>query len=430
MSGLPVFQNRAELERWQLERLRDLLGRLRASNRFYQPRLAAAGLDEQVGSLAEFCKRMPLTTKAECVADQAATPPYGTNLTEPLDHYTRFHQTSGTTGSPLRWLDTEASWAGLLEQWQRVYDAAGIKSGERLFFPFSFGPFLGFWSAFEAATARGCLAIPGGGLSSEARLRLIADHQPHALCCTPTYALRLAEVARNHDIDLPALDVRTIIVAGEPGGSLPALRQAITDAWAARVVDHHGMTEVGPVSYEPPDHPATLQIIESAYLAEILDPHTLQPVPTGEPGELILTTLTRTASPLLRYRTGDLVRTHPDWPDRFPSSCDLALAGGILGRVDDMVVVRSVNLYPAAVDQLLRSLPGLAEYRVELETRRAMTELTLIVEPVEAAQTESLRHAVAERFREVFALRVEVQAVAPGELPRFEMKARRWHRRV
>ncbi|MCB0316926.1 MAG: phenylacetate--CoA ligase family protein, partial [Calditrichaeota bacterium] len=210
----------------------------------------------------EFSSALPFTTKQELAADQHRHPPYGSNLTFELSRYTRFHQTSATSGDPIRWLDTSESWSWMLDNWEIIFRNAGVADGARIYFAFSFGPFLGFWTAFEAATRMGCLAIPGGGLSSLARLRMILDNEVAVLCCTPTYAIRLGELAREEALDLSAGRVRAIIVAGEPGGSIPAIYRHIERLWpGARVYDHHGMTEVGPVSYEDPEARGTLRII-------------------------------------------------------------------------------------------------------------------------------------------------------------------------
>jgi phenylacetate-CoA ligase len=423
------FPNRQEIERRQLAQLRDLVAALLESNVFYRERLQRAGLDVAPGSIAEFIAKCPFTAKRECVADQQAHPPFGTNLTFPLERYTRFHQTSGSTGKPMRWLDTNESWAWMLDNWAEVYRAAGVSAADRIYFAFSFGPFLGFWTAFESALRIGCLCLPGGGLSSVARLGQLIDQQATVLCCTPTYALHLAEVAGREGIDLSRAAVRTIIVAGEPGGSLPAVRRRMSEVWnGARVFDHHGMTEVGPVTYECPERPGVLHVVETSYLSEIVDPETGTAVPSGTEGELILTTLGRTGSPLLRYRTGDVVkaaRIEPCACGRF----ELALEGGILGRVDDMVVVRGVNVYPSAVEQIIRNHGGVAEYRVEVSDDRTMTELEITVEP-DATQTDTAAFAqsLSRAFENSLALRVPVRLVEPDSLPRFELKARRWQR--
>jgi phenylacetate-CoA ligase len=192
------------------------------------------------------------------------------------------------------------------------------------------------------------------------------------------------------------------------------------------VFDHHGMTEVGPVTYECPAQPGVLHVIESAFLPEIVDPQTGEPVPAGEKGELILTTLVRTGSPLLRYRTGDLVCAAKDAVCKCGRH-DLALAGGIIGRVDDMVVVRGVNVYPSAVEETLRRFPEIAEYQVVLTTANSLNELNVKIEPAEhCADVDSLLRRVENAFQTNFSLRVPVVAVNTGSLPRFEMKAKRW----
>jgi phenylacetate-CoA ligase len=421
--------DRRNVEQAQLPLLRHLLDALIPANPFYAPRLAAAGITPGVADLETFRQRCPLTDKSELADDQRAHPPYGTNLTYPIEQYTRFNQTSGTTAAPMRWLDTIESWQALLDCWKQVYEAAGVRDDDRLYFAFSFGPFLGFWTAFEAATQLGRLCIPGGGLTSLARLHMILDNRATILCCTPTYAMRLAEVAQQHDLKLTDAAVRTIIVAGEGGGSIPAVRKRLGDLWnGARVFDHHGMTEVGPVTYEDPHRPGVLRVIESSYLAEVINPDSGQPVAHGRVGELVLTTLTRLGSPLLRYRTGDLVKPIYVADDNMPGD-HLAFEGGILGRCDDMLLVRGVNVYPSAIDQLLRAHAGLAEYRVQVDHHGTLTELAITVEPQPGVDVEGLRRAIVSDLRQAMNLRIDVHTAAPGELPRFEMKARRWIRK-
>jgi len=309
-----------------------------------------------------------------------------------------------------------------------VFRAAGIRAGDRVFFAFSFGPFIGFWLAYESAQRLGCLCVPGGGMSSEVRARAILGTGAAVLCCTPTYAIRLGEVAALEKLDMTRSGVKRIIVAGEPGGSLPATRKHIESLWpGARVFDHHGMTETGPVTYECPTCPGVLHIIESAYIAEVIDPNNGKAAASGE---LVLTTLTRTGSPVLRYRTGDLVKLKSQDSKTGTCSCgrhEMALDGGILGRVDDMIIVRGVNVYPGAVEEILRGIGEVAEYRVRVSTQNALAEMRVEIEPAEScADSKHLAAAVSRAFENALALRVPVVLVKPGELPRFEMKSRRW----
>lgn len=383
----------------QLDQVNALLAALASGgNKFYQAKLD--GLNS-VESIAEFTGRVPFTTKEELADDQLAHPPYGTNLTYPLEQYSRFHQTSGTSGQPMIWLDDAEGWNWLRGNWEWVWEEADVKSGEAALFPFSFGPFLGFWAGFESATSLGIRAIPAGGLSSENRFKMMARLRPEILCCTPTYGLRLAEFG-----NAASLGVKKLIVAGEPGGSLPEVRARLEKAWGAEVIDHHGMTEVGPVTVGDRDDPTLLKIRHDSYFCEIINQD------ESGVGELVLTTLGRHGSPLLRYRTGDLVQ---------PVETDqgFALKGGIIGRADDMVVVRGVNLYPGSVDDVVRSVQGIAQYEVLIEEVNAMSEVRLRVEGNGADQ-------LAQRLQEVFSLRIPVAEVAAGTLERFEMKSKRW----
>jgi len=422
------FLARPAIASSQLEQLRLLLARLVPANLFYTQKFSRAGVTATIASLAEYCEKYPFTTKQELAEDQRARPPYGTNLTFPLEHYTRFHQTSGTTGTPLRWLDTPDSWNWMVENWAEILRAAGATPGDRVFFAFSFGPFIGFWLAYEAAQRIRCLCLPGGGLSSAARLHVMMENDATVLCCTPTYALRLAEVAAEEKIELSAARLRTIIVAGEPGGSIPALRARLQELWhGARVFDHHGMTETGPVTHECPKLPGVLHVLEPAYFAEVIDPVTAQPVAPGQRGELVLTTLGRTGSPLLRYRTGDLVkpaiRHHPCACGRHT----FALEGGILGRTDDMVIVRGVNVFPSAIEDIIRACGDVAEYQVTVSNARSLTELSVQIEPTPGCpDSPALVKRLEKSFEDAFALRVPVKTVPAGTLPRFEMKAKRW----
>ncbi|MBM3811028.1 MAG: phenylacetate--CoA ligase [Acidimicrobiia bacterium] len=412
------------IEAEQLKKLLDLLKAVRAGNTFYRRKLEAVG---GIGSLEEYSRQIPFTRKQELMEDQIQHPPFGTNLTYPLARYSRFSQTSGSTGKPMRWLDTAESWDWMLGNWRRVFDAAGVTREDRIFLAFSFGPFLGFWTAFEAAARVGNLCIPGGGMPSAARLGVILDIGVTVLCSTPTYAIHLAEVAAAEGIDLGRSRVKSLIVAGEPGGSIPATRRRLETVWrGARVWDQHGMTEVGPVSYPCPVREGVLHVMEDAYYAEVIDPASGEAV--GGRGELVLTNLGRTGSPLLRYRTGDIVERGQETRCACGTE-DMALEGGILGRTDDMVVVRGVNVYPGAVEEILRSAGGVAEYRVKVSERQSLVELSIEVEPETAHHgDEGLAHRLEAALRDALSLRVPVTIAPCGSLPRFEMKARRWVR--
>jgi phenylacetate-CoA ligase len=415
----------------QGRRLTALLAHVYGRNPFYTRKFDAAGVRPGALEFPRDLASLPFTTKAELAADQLEHRPWGSALTEPRERYTRFCQTSSTTGRPLRWLDTNESWQWMLECWKTVFRAAHVGPDDRIFFPFSFGPFLGFWTAFEAGCQIGALCVPGGGMSSHLRLATIDTVGATVICCTPTYALRLAEVAAQEIAEgtrtrpLAEGPVRVLIVAGEPGGSVPATRAQIEQSWGARVVDHHGLTEVGPVSFECWERPGGLHLNEGEFLCEVLDPATGAEPPDDQPGELVITNLGRTASPVIRYRTGDLVVRRLD-----PCRCgrtSARLERGILSRADDMVTVRGVNVYPAAVEAVVRGFSEVVEFRSTVSRRGSMRELSLEIEPVpHVSDRKALIEHVAQQLREALGLTVPVHAVEPGALPRFEMKARRF----
>jgi phenylacetate-CoA ligase len=417
------FPTREAMAAHQLAQLRRLLGAILPDNAFYGNKLAR--IDPAIASLEDFSARFPFTTKQELADDQRIHPPFGFNLTFPLTSYTRYHQTSGTTSTPLRWLDTPESWNWMVENWKEIYREAGVSVEDRVYFAFSFGPFIGFWLAFDAAQKLGCLCIPGGGLSTPGRLRAITENRATVLCCTPSYAAHLAEVAARDNLGFK-FAVRLIIVAGEPGGSVPATRRRLEELWpGARIFDHHGMTETGPVSHECPAQPGTLHILDRAYLAEVIAVDG-KAARAGELGELVLTVLGRSGSPLLRYRTGDLARAEGACACGRPGT---ALPGGLLGRTDEMVIVRGVNVYPTAVEDVLRGFSEIAEYQVEVDRSHALVELSLRIEPrkdCSTAEAEALVARVAHALHGAFNLRVPVALAPMGSLPRFEMKARRW----
>jgi phenylacetate-CoA ligase len=327
----------------------------------------------------------------------------------------------------MRWIDTNESWQWLLDCWKAVYRAARVRPGDRVFFPFSFGPFLGFWAGFEAGHQMGLHCIPGGGMPSHTRLALIDAVGATVVCCTPTYALRLAEIAAQDWPERPLKDgpVRLLIVAGEPGGSIPATRRRIEASWGARVIDHHGLTEVGPVSFECWEAPGYLHVNEGEFICEVLDPATGEDLPDGQPGELVITNLGRTASPILRYRTGDIVVRRSE-----PCACGRTwarLEGGIRARSDDMVNIRGVNVYPVGIESVVRHFSEVVEFRSIVTRSGALRAMRLEIEMApDVADGTAVAHRVAYELREALGLTVPVQVVAAGTLPRFEMKASRF----
>ena len=398
----------------QRERLDAMLREVLQTNRFYRGKLGrSVSLDEW--------ESLPFTTKTELSQDQAEHPPYGTALTYPLERYVRLHQTSGTTGKPLRILDTAESWRWWVHLWLRVYRAAGVTGTDRVYFAFSFGPFIGFWSAFAGAESLGALCVSGGAQTSAERLAQIVATEATVLLCTPTYALRLAEVAREEGIDLTRSRLRVAIHAGEPGASIPATRERIESALGLVAYDHTGATEVGATGFSCAARDG-VHLIESEFKVEVLDASG-RSREEGE-GELVLTNLGRWGSPAIRYRTGDRVNAV-----RGSCTCGrtlVKLAGGIQGRVDDMVTVRGVNVFPSAIEGIVRGFPEVDEFRIELYRERGMDALRCTVEPRGAV--EDLAPRITEAIHRDVGIRCEVAVAPPGTLPRFEAKAQRFVR--
>jgi phenylacetate-CoA ligase len=403
--------DRKALAEHQVRRLNGLLDAILPANAFYARKLAH--VKRPVRSLEELAE-WPMTYKEELADSEGGL---AANLTWPRGQYVRWHQTSGTRGRPLVVLDTADDWEWWVRGWQFVLDAADVAASDTVFLAFSFGPFIGFWSACDAAIARGCLVVPGGGLGSLARLELLRNTAATCLLCTPSYALRLAEVAGQNNISLTAIGVRQIIVAGEPGGSLPNIRDRIEAAWGARVVDHAGATEVGPWGYADRDRRG-LHVNESDFLAEFIALDTQRPAADGELAELVITTLGRAGAPVIRYRTGDVVR--PRWSDTGPNRFVL-LEGGIVGRTDDMLVVRGVNVYPSAIEQLVRGFPEVVEYRITATREASLDQLVIEIE-----DHLEKPDRVANELRLRLGLKVDVRCVPIGTLPRFEGKGRRF----
>jgi len=424
---LPNYQST-----WQ--RFRALLETILPRNPFYREKFNAAGLVLDELRFPQDYRRIPFTCKSELIADHQQHPPYGSARTFPLEQYCRLHQSSGTsTGQPLRWLDTAADWDWLLHCWQQAFPTLGLKREDRLFFPFSFGPFLGFWSAFEAATRSGYLCLAGGGMSSIARLHFLLEHQVTVVFATPTYALHLAELASTEGINLATSPVRALVVAGEPGGTLQATRTRIESVWGCRVFDHYGLTEVGPVAFETVATPGIMRVLESDFIAEVLTPGGSEPVAEGEVGELVVSNLGRVGSPVIRYRTGDLVRARrrpvilaaDSASPADPFAGFLELEGGILGRTDDMIHVRGNNLYPTAIESVIRRFPEIREFRIIVDHTGPLTDLRVEIESANPDSLPQLAEAVGREIRNALLFRVDVSGVPSGSLPRFEMKARR-----
>ena len=409
-----------KIEARQLEKLRALLHFLQADskNEYYREKLQNISPDE-IQSFAELTK-LPFTLKSELVAEQNNFPPYGRNLSYPPNHFVKLHQTSGTTGRPLKVWDTDESWDWWARCWTQVYGGAGVTRDDRIFIAFSFGPFIGFWAAYEGARKLGALAIPGGGMDTEQRLAAILEHEATVICCTPSYALHLAEVAGQKGLDLAKSSIRVTIHAGEPGASIPAVRRRIEEAWGAKCYDHAGASEVGAWGFACAQQNG-LHVIEDEFIVEVLDQDSGKQVEPGQIGELVITNLGRWGYPVIRYRTGDVVKLAGQG-----CACGRSyqlLEGGVIGRVDNMIIVRGINIYPSSVEAVVREVVESNEFRLIFYREQGLDELEVQVElaPNETEKLEELKSL----FRQRLALRIPVTAVEVGSLPRFQLKARR-----
>lgn len=406
-------------------RLRSLMVKL-SLRKFFRERLASF---DPGGDLWSQFADLPFQQKSELVTDNGLA----AVCDLPPQSYVRWHQTSGTTGHPMIVRDTAEDWRWWMDCWRTILGAAQITRDDVALMAFSFGPFIGFWSANDALVQQGTTVIPGGGLSSLARIELLIKQRCSVLFTTPTYAMRLAEVAKTHKIDLRQNHLRRIVVAGEPGGSIAEVRDAIGDLFDATVVDHAGGSEVGPWGYATVKEDrsgAGLHVIEDEFIAEVIDFSGDQPRsidrdnPDGRTGELVLTPLGRLGCPVLRYRTGDIVRPGID-----PENRDLFLAGGVLGRADDMVVIRGVNVFPSSVEAMIREVSPTAEYRVTLGRRDGMDALSVEIEQVDG-QADGQAVDQAERLSQLLtsrlAMKVPVTVVPAATLPRWDAKSKRW----
>ena len=392
-------------------------------NAFYLRKLQIEASQVSKSWIKDNFESFEFTSKNDLQNSQSAYPPYGDFHDLDLSEYNRFHQTSGSSGKPLFFLDSQDGWEWLLANWLKIFALAGINKGDRLFFPFSFGPFLGFWTAFEASCKAGCLSFPGGGLSSESRLSLIKNQKINVVFTTPSYALRLGEVARNQSINLQDLGLKKLVLAGEPGANIPSTRSRIEKDWGPIVVDHHGMTETGPVTVECSVTPGLLHIIENAFIAEVIDPNTQKKLNFGSIGELVLSSFGRAGCPLLRYRTGDIVHLiHQKCSCGFNGQ---SLLGGILSRVDEMIFLKGNNIYPSALQHMLHAIEGIIDFRITFYKEDGNQQLVFEVETL-PTNSESIKNRLEKIIQTAFLFKPVIKIVPKGTFPIQEMKSKRF----
>lgn len=420
---------RAELDALQLHKLQRLLEWTEKQVPYHAERLSRAGVSAgDVRSLDDL-RRLPFMTRDEWMDAQLQQPPYGSILAAPAETAIRYHMTSGTTGrTPIRVLDGMKDWEWIAEMWCYGFWGFGVRPADTVFFAFSYGTFVGFWGAHYACEKIGCLVLPGGNMTTEARVRQIVDMNATVVCSTPTYALRMAQEAASMGIDLANGPVQRLILSGEPAGSIPATKRLIEQQWGAKAADTAGMTELGTIMmFECEHQPGGTHVIEPHYIEEVVDPETGKPVPYGEQGERVVTSFGRGFIPVIRYRTRDLVVKVP--ADRCSCGRTLDLyEGGIVGRVDDMKLVRGTNIYPRAIESIVREHEQVDEFQIHLYTAEGIRdEIEVLIEvPDESVDTEHLVRELGTALSEAHeGLRFGVRSVELGSLPRFELKAKR-----
>ncbi|MEE9391588.1 MAG: phenylacetate--CoA ligase family protein [Planctomycetota bacterium] len=422
--------SRNDLKALQLAKLKRLVAYAYDKSAFHRRLYDDAKVGpEDIKSLDDL-RRLPFMTREAWMESQAAKPIFGDMLSQPRDRAIRYHLTSGTSGrQPLRVLDGKKDWQWIAECWAYGFWAFGVRPTDTVFFAFSYGSFIGFWGAHYCCEKIGSLVLPSGNMTTENRVRQIVEMDVTTVCATPTYALRMALEAEKQGIDLPGSAVDKLIVSGEPAGSIPATKRLLEDKWGAKCADTAGMTEIGTIMmFECAKQPGGTHIIEDHFIEEVIDPDTDEALGYDEMGERVVTSFGRGMIPLIRYRATDLVKKVPHDRCSCGRTFDL-YEGGILGRADDMLLVRGTNVYPRAIESIVRESREIDEFQILVwRTESGIDEITVKYEllPNHGIDAAALGTSLAKDLkRNHEGLRINVEEVATGELPRFELKAKR-----
>lgn len=412
---------RPALRRLQLERLRAVLARVSARVPFYRERFAAPGLRPEAITSLDDLSQLPFTTKS----DLRRLYPFGLFAVAP-DESVELHCSSGTTGSSTLVGYTRADLDTWSEVMARTLAAGGVRPGDLLQNAYGYGLFTGGLGFHYGALRLGARVLPISAGNTARQVRLLRDLGATVLACTPSYALHLAEVAAEEGAGAGPLALRVGLLGAEPWSE--GMRAEIQRRLGISAVDVYGLSEIiGPgVSCECVEGSAGLHINEDHFLPEVVDPHSGEPLPDETKGELVLTTLTKEATPLLRFRTGDITALNHE-----PCACGRTTVrmARVSGRVDDMLIVRGVNIFPCDVEAVLTSIPELEpHYQLIVDRRRAMDVLEVRVEArawLPAGGDAQLSARVADIIRERLGLGAEVAVLPPKQLPRSEGKALR-----
>lgn len=431
-----------ERDRAILERLRRQLAYAYADLPFYRRLYDAHGLHpDQVRSLEDFTRRVPVVTKAMLVADQAEHPPFG-SYTPPVEPGTiaRVHGSSGTSGTPTMYAVSHHDWRRAADVHAMAQWCAGIRPDDLVQVGFPFGLFFGGWGVVQGAERIGATVFPLGVTDSERHLELIVRLGATVFSATPSYCIHVLSVAERIGIDLASSPVRRLLVGGEPGGSLPGTRAIIEEGWGAIAVDAGSTSEMYPFQTSVGCEAGTgTHLITDEVFTEVVARDDLNiPLPVGERGAVVYTHLWRDSQPMIRFAPGDETYLATD-----PCPCGRTyprLPEGILGRLDDMLVVRGANVFPSAIETGLRTLPELGpEFRIRVRTLGALDEIGVeaevghqtsealrrLSERERQKQHDALTRRAEDALRRAVQIRVPVSLLEPGSLPETTFKARR-----
>jgi phenylacetate-CoA ligase len=418
---------RERLDALHVHRLRAIVAHAYENSPFYRRKLDAAGVrPDDIRSIADFKRKVPVTDKSEFIHLQQERPPYGDTMAMPFDVVAHHCETSGTTGVPLSIPYSMNDTVRYGESWVYGYWALGIRPVDTMYFAFGWGNFAGFWSAYWGARRLGCRVVSGGGLDTKGHIQAILRIKPTVLVSTPTFALRIAAVAKEMGVDLSQSSIKFTFHAGEPGPTaLPGMRAQIEEAWGAKAGELLGIAEIDAMAPGCPLGDG-VHVNEMNVFSWSMDPDSGAEVADGEIGENIVTGYANTTQPLLNYRTHDLVRRR--------SSCGcgrtwVKLDGAVLGRTDFMVTVRGTNVYQTAVENVLSSVDGISmHYELVLTHQDGNDAMTVRFEPDgerSAAELERIVREAGERIHAALHVRLALVPVAVGSLPRFELKTKR-----
>jgi phenylacetate-CoA ligase len=419
-----------KIEQLQLKKFKEIFSWAYERSRFYHKLYSEAGIEP--GDIRTFddIRRVPKIEKSMMRDIQGKDPfPYGDILCVPLEEVTDYRQTSGTTGQPIYQADSWQDWEHSTEAYAYALYAQGYRARDRIFVPFGYNIFIAFWAYHYAGEKLGCEVIPGGVLNTEARILKMQELKATAMGATPTYVLGMAETARTKlGLDPPKdLYIRKITVAGEPGGSIPATRKRMEEAWGAKVYDQVGSTEIGHWGWEC-QYQAGLHVNEALFLVEIEDMDTGKPITEpGKKGKMVVTSFNRMAQPCIRFDVKDIIQWNP-----LPCACGRTfrlLDGGIMGRADDITKVKGVLLSPMAIEEVVRDIPQLSnEYQVVVTKKGDIDDITLKVEilPEYAVQADAIRATLVDQLRLKTNLGYNIEFHEYESLPRSQAKSRRF----